>query len=172
MATGIQLTLNRNSWPPSHDWLTDWPIGRTVKLLLTLASTVILGFGSHREPWPYFSFQDFCMFLNRAFFSTKGSVWLLLATALLLIGADTYSLAHSDLWLAFFSVRGGVSTSHSRLTIQLSSYINSALTEYRMPFPAVSLLLRIDSLLGNRVYRLLPSSGRLFRFSCHNIQHS
>jgi hypothetical protein len=181
MATGSQLTLNRNSWPPRHDWLTDWLtdwlVGQAVKLLLVLASTVILGFGSHRDPCQYFSFQDFCMFLNGAFFPTVGRVWLLPVTPLLLIGADTHSLSHSlnsDLRLPISSLRGGVSlllVTSDWLSCCLR-YINSALTSYKMPFPTVPLLLHVDSLLGNHVYRLLPSSGRLFWFSCHHIQHS
>jgi hypothetical protein len=32
-------------------------------------------------------------------------------------------------------------------------------------------LVRFDSLLGYRVYPLLPSNCRLFWFSCHSIQH-
>jgi hypothetical protein len=36
--------------------------GRSVKLLLVLASTVILAFESDRDPWPCFSFHEFYVF--------------------------------------------------------------------------------------------------------------
>jgi hypothetical protein len=42
-------------------WLT-WSVDRSVKLLLALASTVILGFESHRDPRPYFSSRDLRVF--------------------------------------------------------------------------------------------------------------
>jgi hypothetical protein len=35
-------------------------LGRSVRLLVVLASTVILGFESRRDPWPYFSFPSAC----------------------------------------------------------------------------------------------------------------
>jgi hypothetical protein len=44
--------LHRLHW----DW-TCASAGRSVRLLLALASTVILGFQSRRDPWPYFSFE-------------------------------------------------------------------------------------------------------------------
>jgi hypothetical protein len=60
------------------------PVGRSVKLLLSLASTVFLGFESHWDPWPYFCFQDSYMFWNGASSSMIGGVWQLLVTRLLL----------------------------------------------------------------------------------------
>jgi hypothetical protein len=49
-------------WPSPQTMEPD--IGRSVgKLMLALASTVSLGFGSYRDPWPNFcSFQDFTCF--------------------------------------------------------------------------------------------------------------
>jgi hypothetical protein len=74
------------------------------KLLLVLASTVFLGFGSLRYPWPYFLFcPDFLYgFWNGASASTRGAVfttghspyiwkWLLAVTHSL-----TRSLSRSD----------------------------------------------------------------------------
>jgi hypothetical protein len=59
------------------DWRLLW-IGRSVG-----ASTVIRGFKSHQDPWPYFSFQDFYVFWNRTSSSMRGEVRLLLVTSLL-----------------------------------------------------------------------------------------
>lgn len=47
--------------------------GRSIKLLLDLASTVILGFESPMDPWPYSPFQDFYVFGNGASL-TKGGI--------------------------------------------------------------------------------------------------
>jgi hypothetical protein len=58
--------------------------GLSVKLLLVFASTVILGFESRRDSWPYFSFQDFYVLWNGASSSTTSEAWLLLVTPLLL----------------------------------------------------------------------------------------
>jgi hypothetical protein len=52
-------------------------LDRSVKLLLALISTVILGFESCWDPWPYFSFQDLCVLWNVAPSSTRWGVWLL-----------------------------------------------------------------------------------------------
>jgi hypothetical protein len=59
------------------------------QLLLVLASTVSLGFGSGRDPWPYFcSFQNLYVLLNGASSSNRGRIWLLLVSPLLL-GCDS-----------------------------------------------------------------------------------
>jgi hypothetical protein len=70
-ATNILVSL----WLPSQHTV-DLLRGRSVKLLTVLTSTVILGFGSRRYPWPYFSFQDFHLFWNGASSLTRGGVWL------------------------------------------------------------------------------------------------
>jgi hypothetical protein len=72
-------------------------IGRSVKLLLVLASTVILGLQSLWNPWPYFSFHDFYVFWNWAFSLTTGGFWLLLVTHLLLeVQSESESYVTTD----------------------------------------------------------------------------
>jgi hypothetical protein len=72
-------------------------IGRSVKLLLALASTVDLCFGSHRVLY-FCSFHEFCVFWNGASSSTTRGVWLLLVTTPLLGGDSlTGSLLHTHI---------------------------------------------------------------------------
>jgi hypothetical protein len=68
------------------------PVGRSGKLLLVLASTVNLGFGSIRNPLPYFySFQDFCVLRNGTSSSTIRGVWILLVNPLYWVWLDCRS---------------------------------------------------------------------------------
>jgi hypothetical protein len=85
--------------------------------VVVLASTVLLGFASCRNPCPYFSFHDFYVFWNGTFYSTKGGVWLLLVTPLLLgvTQAGTHSLTVLKL----------VRVSQSRLHINFSYSVSS-----------------------------------------------
>jgi hypothetical protein len=79
----------------------NWTAAQSSKLLLALVSTVVLGFGPSRDPWPYFcSFQTF-MFWNGAFFSKRGGVWLLLLTSIyrgVTVGARSRFTAHQLSW--------------------------------------------------------------------------
>jgi hypothetical protein len=68
------------------------------KFLLGLASTVILGFGPRRDPWPYYLFfPDFYLFWNVVSSSTVG-FWLLLVSPPLLgsASAGSHSPTGSD----------------------------------------------------------------------------
>jgi hypothetical protein len=47
-------------------YLTNCNCQSSVKLLLVIASSVVLDFESHWDPWPYSSFQDFYVFSNGA----------------------------------------------------------------------------------------------------------
>jgi hypothetical protein len=75
-------------------------VGRSVKFLLGLASTVILGLESRRDSRPHFSSQDFQVLWNGTFSSTTGGVWLLLITFLLqgVTREGTHSLTGSLLY--------------------------------------------------------------------------
>jgi hypothetical protein len=67
-------------------WNILWRL-MSVKSLLILASTVLLDFGSHQDPWSHFFF-----FWNGVTSTTKGAVRLLEVSPLLLAGGGTCGL--------------------------------------------------------------------------------
>jgi hypothetical protein len=100
-------------WPPPG------VVGRWARLLLALASTVSLGFGSRRDPWPYFcSFQSFCEISNGASSSRRGEIWPLLVTPPLLEYFER-ALTHS-LFRSIVSVAAGP-RQYSLYCLQVSS---------------------------------------------------
>lgn len=56
-------------WANWRDVIQTTPLGRSIKFLLALASTVIPGFRSGRDPW-----QDVCSLLNMCLSQTGGSL--------------------------------------------------------------------------------------------------
>jgi hypothetical protein len=102
--------VRQRGWRLFHNSLNCWlsividsfPV-QSNKLLLTLASTFVLGIGPRRDQLPYFcSLQDFYAFWNGASSSNRRGAWLLLVSPSLqgVTRADTQSLTgpllHTD----------------------------------------------------------------------------
>jgi hypothetical protein len=92
------LCVHTTFWPAVRQTRKCNEGGRSVKLLLVLASIVILDFRPRLDLWPcFYSSHYFYMLWNVASSSTRGVVWLLLVTPPLL-GSDCWlslSLTHS-----------------------------------------------------------------------------